>query len=106
MQRERREEGRWRTWPVREASWRREEFPMVTPPVTLEAVPGIMNIFQAEEIAELRVGAFDLIATGPAMVGEEVTAPEVESDVDEGAESVGGLCEAIGRVVDMEIEDG
>jgi hypothetical protein len=45
---------------------------MVADPLALECFVGVVDFLLFEEVAELRVTAFDLLAGGPAMVSEIV----------------------------------
>ena len=74
-------------------------------PVAREALVGVVLALGGEELPHARVAALDLVAPRPAVVGEEVAAAARSGEVDEPAERVRRVRDAVRRVLDVEVQD-
>ena len=82
------------------------EKPLVVPePVAREHPAGIEPVFLGDELAEPRVARQRLGGGRPAVIGQVVAAAELDRAIDETAEVPAAAFDAIGRMVDVQVED-
>src|SRR5206468_6385459 len=74
-------------------------------PLALEALVGIVFLFQAEELRQLRVAPLDLRAGSIPVVGQVVASAARDPHVYERTKGVGRPVDALRRVDHVQIED-
>lgn len=82
-----------------------EHFSVVAIPVALKSFGRVVVAFEAEEVGELGVAGFDLLARRPAMVGEVVVAAHFNGAGDEAAKVGLRFTDARRAVCGVEVED-
>ena len=75
-------------------------------PIALEDLARIVAPLEAQELGHLRVAGLDLPAGRPAVVGEIVAAAELDGAVDQAAEVVSGLAQAVLVMIHVQVHDG
>lgn len=78
---------------------------MVSPPIALEPVTGVEMLLHFKKLPETGMSLLDLVAGGPAVVGQVVGTAERQRELDEGAESFGCAGDTFFTVLGVEIED-
>ncbi|HZY31761.1 MAG TPA: hypothetical protein VFF86_08990, partial [Candidatus Methylomirabilis sp.] len=78
---------------------------VVTIPVALEPLLGVVLALLYQKLDEPRVARRDLFTRGPVMVGQVVTPPVWDRPIDEAAEVAGRFLERIRIVRRMQVED-
>ena len=74
-------------------------------PIALESLFGVVLELHFEEIHELRVGLFDLLAGRPTVVGEIKAALKLQGPVNNAAKILLGLFDRFGRMIDVQVKN-
>jgi hypothetical protein len=74
-------------------------------PIALEGFGWVVPALRPQKLDHARMARLDLAPTRPAVIGEEVAAAEFDRAVDQAAEIIGRLGDAIRRVIDVQVHD-
>src|SRR2546427_555779 len=69
--------------------------------------PGFNRVshHRSQQLDHARMAYLDLAPTGPSVISEEIAAAKFDRTVDQTAEIVGCVGDAIGRVIDVQVHD-
>src|SRR5512146_732680 len=83
-----------------------EHGPVMPIPIALKPLAWVESTLELQKFRQLRIAGLDLLAAGPLVVGQKITAAPFPGQVDQTAERVRGLLNSLRRMRHVQIQDG